>query len=373
LLGGHEGPVRGLAFSPDDNTLYTGGLDDALLSWDLDGGRRFISLEAVADNGELPFIQLVSPDGGAIAYTFPGDFGGPTSAAAVRFLDIGSGELSPHLDVGHGQWGAAAWHPDGTLLATTGADGHVRVWDWRSRELVAERRVAEGHVAGLDYTSDGTGLVIGERSGRLSMIDSDSLDQVGLPVELDAQVFWTFDGPEPGTAIAMTDGLEDFSIVDLEQGVLIHQSTAGAGWADASPTGERIAVSGAGHLFDVTNGVWIEAPTQEHGATFPVAYASDGSAFVTGGSDGRVHLWDGVTGELRNALPPDFGTWPMPAFLPDSRTVILASHEPTSRVYRWDTDVDSWIEYACRVAGRNLTEEEWREAFGDEPYRETCP
>ena len=27
---------------------------------------------------------------------------------------------------------------------------------------------------------------------------------------------------------------------------------------------------------------------------------------------------------------------------------------------------------ACRVAGRNLTETEWRDAFGDRPYRETC-
>ena len=373
LLGGHEGPIRGLAFSPDDDTLYTGGLDDALLSWDLVGKRRFIPLEAVADTGELPFIQLVSPSGGAIAYTFPGDFGGPPSAATVRFLDMDSGELSPHLDVEHGQWGAAAWHPDGTLFATAGADGHIRVWDWRSRQLVAERRVAEDHIAGLDYTSDGTGIVVGERGGRLSMIDSDTLEEAGMPVELDAQIFWTFDGPAKGTAIALTDGDEDFSLVDLEEGVVIDQTAAGAGWADASATGERVAVAGEEHLLDVTNGTWIEASTQRRGGTFPVAYAPDGSSFVTGGSDGRVLLWDGVNGELRSALPADYGTWPMPAFLPDSRTVILASHEPTSRVYHWDTNVDYWIEFACQVAGRNLTEEEWQEAFGDDPYRETCP
>ena len=88
---------------------------------------------------------------------------------------------------------------------------------------------------------------------------------------------------------------------------------------------------------------------------------------MTGGSDGRVLLWDGVNGELRSALPADYGTWPMPALLPDSRTVILATREPTSRVYHWDTDVAHWIEFACQVAGRNLGEEEWREAATTDP------
>jgi hypothetical protein len=63
----------------------------------------------------------------------------------------------------------------------------------------------------------------------------------------------------------------------------------------------------------------------------------------------------------------------MASFLPDSRTVILASHEPTSRVYGWDTGLDHWIEFACGVAGRNLTEDEWQRAFDDRPYGETCP
>ncbi len=30
------------------------------------------------------------------------------------------------------------------------------------------------------------------------------------------------------------------------------------------------------------------------------------------------------------------------------------------------------IDYACAVAGRDLTEQEWRDAFGDLAYRSTC-
>jgi hypothetical protein len=34
---------------------------------------------------------------------------------------------------------------------------------------------------------------------------------------------------------------------------------------------------------------------------------------------------------------------------------------------------DSWREKACKIAGRNLTQNEWRQFFGDKPYHQTCP
>ena len=33
-------------------------------------------------------------------------------------------------------------------------------------------------------------------------------------------------------------------------------------------------------------------------------------------------------------------------------------------VQEWDTRVDNALEFACRVAGRDLTEAEWTEQFG---------
>jgi hypothetical protein len=38
-----------------------------------------------------------------------------------------------------------------------------------------------------------------------------------------------------------------------------------------------------------------------------------------------------------------------------------------------DTRFDRWTAFACTLAGRNLTPEEWRATFGEQPYRETCP
>jgi hypothetical protein len=40
----------------------------------------------------------------------------------------------------------------------------------------------------------------------------------------------------------------------------------------------------------------------------------------------------------------------------------------------WDLDPDHWLDAACRLAGRDLTREEWDTNIGDLlGYRSTCP
>ena len=44
----------------------------------------------------------------------------------------------------------------------------------------------------------------------------------------------------------------------------------------------------------------------------------------------------------------------------------------------WDrqlfsTNLESWRSRLCRLAGRNLTTEEWAQFLPGEPYRKTCP
>jgi hypothetical protein len=60
-----------------------------------------------------------------------------------------------------------------------------------------------------------------------------------------------------------------------------------------------------------------------------------------------------------------------PRFLADGHTVLLSS--PGGAIHTLDSSVEHWIEFACAIAGRNLTSDEWRDAFDDRPYRESCP
>jgi WD40 repeat protein len=93
---------------------------------------------------------------------------------------------------------------------------------------------------------------------------------------------------------------------------------------------------------------------------------------ASGGRDGRVALWDGRTGELRGTVQVGAaGTRVFVGFAPDGNTVTAATQD--GRIHTIDLRPDRWVEHACAVAGRNLTRSEWRDVFGDRPYRETCP
>ena len=43
-----------------------------------------------------------------------------------------------------------------------------------------------------------------------------------------------------------------------------------------------------------------------------------------------------------------------------------------SGVILWPAAPSAWMRGACRRAGRNLTQEEWKQYLGEEPYRKTC-
>lgn len=71
--------------------------------------------------------------------------------------------------------------------------------------------------------------------------------------------------------------------------------------------------------------------------------------------------------------PPHRGK-PVPSgaeFIDDSHDVAIASYDGT--VYRWDTDLDRSVDFACQMAGRDLTEEEWEQYLPAQPYRSVCP
>jgi WD40 repeat protein len=374
-LPGPAGGVPDLAFSPDDATLYVGG-SDGLTAWDVRGDQGFVRrLQRPAD--ETPFADLAvpAPNGEVVAalHTSESGWRGDT----IRFRDLSSGRLGDPVASGHDNW-APAWRPPRSeQFATADGDGFVRVWDWRSGQLAAEQAVADGYIAGIAYSDDGRRLVIGERSGPVFEVDADTLQPVGGRVDLDRTVSGVFTGPEPDLVFVLLGG-NSYATVDLAAGRVLRRVDLDVDptWLDVSPDGARLAVgttSGRVGLADAESGEWIQPPSDGHdGWVRRVSFAADGSIFASSGADGQVRLWDGRTGAPVAGITPDgAGVWTEVEFLPDGATVIIADRD--GAVYEWDTRLEQWIERACTVAGRNLTEAEWRDAFGDRPYRETCP
>jgi len=390
-LRGHAGSVFDLGFSTDDNTLYTGSLDEQLLAWDLDGDRHLLPRRAIAEPvaSEIPqltdFFADSAPTGDAVAYVNLAQTDGAEQTGTVQWLDVTTGRAGEVVDTGHPDIGGHAWRPDGRRFATAGQDGFVRVWDWHTEALVTERQVARVPLVGLDYTGDGTRLVVGERvgggGGRLLTVDAETLEGAGPAVQFDDRIVSVTASPDNRTAIALTaDG--GFTLVDLIDGRVLHEGSletkrlqAEPLDADFSPDGQRVAISffDSVGVLDVETGDWVRPPVDGHEAAVrSVAYAPDGSLLASGSRDGRVGLWDGRTGALLGTILPGGPTnETMVEFLPDGHTVLISSEN--GALYTWDTRLQPWVEHACAVAGRNLTQDEWRDAFGDRRYHRTCP
>ena len=90
-------------------------------------------------------------------------------------------------------------------------------------------------------------------------------------------------------------------------------------------------------------------------------YAPDGTTVVTRGSRRQSGLVGRPNrGTTRHGAAGATGGHPRPRYLPDGHTVLIASVDGT--VSSWDIRIERSIEVRCQIAGRNLTEDEWRDA-----------
>jgi WD40 repeat protein len=144
---------------------------------------------------------------------------------------------------------------------------------------------------------------------------------------------------------------------------------------DLSPDGRHAAVgaeSGEVFVLDLETGAPVRPPVAGHdGVILTLAYSADGRHLLSSGIDYGVAVWEGTTGRLVSRLvapEPQITS----AFGADADSVVI-SPEFGGPVYAWDTSVQSAVDFACRAAGRDFTEAEWRQQFGSRPYEPTCP
>jgi WD40 repeat protein len=260
------------------------------------------------------------------------------------------------------------------------------VWDTRTGRVVVRDRPAGRLVSALDYSTDGSRLVIGELSGQVTMLDSADLTPVGRPASLDQAVRSISLGPDNRTAVALAgvESTSEFWIgsssqwarLDLEAGDVVAVRDTGfeASTVEVSPDGTHVAVgSRTGELMvlDLATDEPVRGPVTAHDNVVDLTYSEDGSRLLTSGFDYKNALWDGRTGELlARVVTTQIGT--EATFTGDRDTVLIAPLWGGS-VFEWDTRPDHAVEFACRVAGRDFTEAEWAEHFGDRPYQPICP
>ena len=174
-----------------------------------------------------------------------------------------------------------------------------------------------------------------------------------------------------GRRIAVRDGSRAVRIVDSSgQAAPITVSLSSFPTAaDFSPDGTQLAIAAGNDVVVASTATGEIAETlRDHDGLVTAAEFRPTGELVTAGADGAI-------------ITSDFGDWSAafrsdlqlrdhgPAEL-DERTVALEQSDGMTQVIV--ADPAAWIERACQVAGRVLTEQEWAELLGARPYAPAC-
>jgi WD40 repeat protein/serine/threonine protein kinase len=275
-------------------------------------------------------------------------------------LDIRDGETGQSILSFHGHDGDindVAFSPDGSMLASTGDDGTLKVWDPLTGDLLASAS-GKGAVFGPSFSADGSLVAAGwhEDFGGVVQVMDLSTGRVVRTLRIDGPIDTAF-SPD-GSHLAVASFWQDGAVFDLETGeeafelsgttnsiVVVH---GGVSW---SPDGRYIAATGP-----YGTGVW-EAGTGmlrftlfgHSGLVLSAAWSPDSSRLVTGGIDGTAKVWgigSGSVQELWSLSTQETRSGIVGvAFSPDG-TRVMTGDAGITAVKIWDLGADADAEWA---------------------------
>jgi len=371
-LPAHRGQVWALAVSPDGRTLYSSGNDGRTILWDLAGDRRLVRsfpLREEFEEIQTPRGITVSPDGETLAVTERG--------GTVDLFDTTTLERRRSFQALRGFAAAADFSPDGRLLAVGGEGGHVTLWDARTLRPAGALTGLSGDVQAVAFSPDGKSLAAAEVIGERPRLYVWSLRRRAVTARAQTFAIASLAFSPDGSAIALSALDGGTEIRDVRSGRLVKRvPTDGLSRSVAfSPDGKMLAVGqfdGDGQLYSTETwqplGRRLEAHTQR---ITDVEFSYDGRTLATSSADGTVQLWDVETQEpIGSSLVVEPDTFASMALSPDGRRLFAVSTR--SHGVRLQADPQAWRRHACFVAGRELSEREWKDALPERQYRAVC-
>jgi WD40 repeat protein/energy-coupling factor transporter ATP-binding protein EcfA2 len=300
--------------------------------------------------------QVVPNLGGNVAWSPTGDVfvtEGPEDTGLVDLRDTETGE-SLRSWVGHDiDINDVAISPNG-LVATTGDDGALRVWDPQDGDLVFEV-VGEGEVWGPSFDVEGAALSAAwVNEGVVRVVDAATGD-IGLEVDVPGGPRSTSISPDGQSVAVATFAPEAALVVDASTGDVVlplpgHDAAVTS--VGYSPDGRWVATAGADatvRVRDAETGANVHTLTEFGSEVLALAWAPDSRRVAAGGLDGEIRVIDVTKTEAGTAFVLAAASIARGvaglAFSPDGTRLISGDWVVTAATL-WDVSIDGDAEVA---------------------------
>lgn len=350
-MNGHRGPVTAVAFSPDEQLMFTGDAAGRGLLWDVDSGEQLHRLSwHTARITDAVFL----PDGNWLVTASDDKTVTRWPLAEVRTegktLDADESWILKHDD---GVLGIDVSR-NGRLALTASRNGVTRLWDVANAKQVRRMVFGEEGLSQASLSPNGRlAVTVHDRDNTVRLWDLNRNQEVtrmeagaSLPFLEGGSVgpVWGATFTDVGDAV-LTIGGNEARLWDLtpaepsKREIMTFSPHAAVASASFSPNGERVVTAswdGSAVIWNAGSGRAERKLVGGHGGFVNTAvFAPFENLVLTAGDDGTAKIWDAATGKVLRTLRGHTGRVHSAQFSRDGRRVVTASADKTARV--WDT------------------------------------
>lgn len=290
-LSEHTAELWGVAFSPDDDSVFTAGSDGRVLHWSSHSGLLLDEFGSVEANQTVIGDVAVNADGTLLAIPAAINGNDKYGEGDVRLYQVADGERLQTF-TGHSAfvWGVD-FSSDSTMLASGSADGTIRIWNVANG---SEEQLLRGHtklVVRVAFSPDNSRLASVSYDGSLRIWDlSNGTQRYKVAVDNTFAVAWTPDG----RYIVSGSGDQSIHIINANDGTFERsiKTPNNPITLAISPDGQIIASA-----CDLTTlCLWsfqTGAKLTEFGDMLPnaIAWSKNGLFLVEGGNNKHARIW----------------------------------------------------------------------------------